>query len=383
MRVGDGDVALTLRTHSAARTFGHRTIAVAVDVKSDKRSSDINRRAAISGLALLPTLGQTLVSSLARAQGSQAAPLASWNDGPAKQAIIDFVRATTDQASPKFVPAEDRVATFDQDGTLWVEHPMYTQVVYCLDRVPAVVAQKPELKNREPFKTVLSGDREAMAKLSLRDLEEILLATLTGMPVDVFDAEAKKWIETAKHPRWKRLYTELTYQPMLQVLQLMRANGYRTYIVTGGGQDFVRVYSQQVYGIPPEQVVGTATGTEFSYDKNGKPFLTKDPKLLLNDNNAGKPEGIHLEIGRRPRVAFGNSTGDRQMLEYTAAGDGARLMMLVLHDDAQREYAYGPAQGLPDTKVGTFTQALYDEAKKNGWTVISMKNDWKRVFALD
>jgi hypothetical protein len=381
--VGDGDVALTLRTHSAARTFGHRTIAVAVDVKSDKRSSDINRRAAISGLALLPTLGQTLVSSLARAQGSQAAPLASWNDGPAKQAIIDFVRATTDQASPKFVPAEDRVATFDQDGTLWVEHPMYTQVVYCLDRVPAVVAQKPELKNREPFKTVLSGDREAMAKLSLRDLEEILLATLTGMPVDVFDAEAKKWIETAKHPRWKRLYTELTYQPMLQVLQLMRANGYRTYIVTGGGQDFVRVYSQQVYGIPPEQVVGTATGTEFSYDKNGKPFLTKDPKLLLNDNNAGKPEGIHLEIGRRPRVAFGNSTGDRQMLEYTAAGDGARLMMLVLHDDAQREYAYGPAQGLPDTKVGTFTQALYDEAKKNGWTVISMKNDWKRVFALD
>ena len=383
MLVGDGDVALTLRTHSAARTFGHRTIAVAVDVKSDKRSSDINRRAAISGLALLPTLGQTLVSSLARAQGSQAAPLASWNDGPAKQAIIDFVRATTDQASPKFVPAEDRVATFDQDGTLWVEHPMYTQVVYCLDRVPAVVAQKPELKNREPFKTVLSGHREAMAKLSLRDLEEILLATLTGMPVDVFDAEAKKWIETAKHPRWKRLYTELTYQPMLQVLQLMRANGYRTYIVTGGGQDFVRVYSQQVYGIPPEQVVGTATGTEFSYDKNGKPFLTKDPKLLLNDNNAGKPEGIHLEIGRRPRVAFGNSTGDRQMLEYTAAGDGARLMMLVLHDDAQREYAYGPAQGLPDTKVGTFTQALYDEAKKNGWTVISMKNDWKRVFALD
>ena len=145
----------------------------------------------------------------------------------------------------------------------------------------------------------------------------------------------------------------------------------------------MRVYSQQVYGIPPEQVVGTATGTEFSYDKNGKPFLTKDPKLLLNDNNAGKPEGIHLEIGRRPRVAFGNSTGDRQMLEYTAAGDGARLMMLVLHDDAQREYAYGPAQGLPDTKVGTFTQALYDEAKKNGWTVISMKNDWKRVFAFD
>jgi len=345
--------------------------------------TDINRRAAISGLALLPTLGQTLFSSFAQAQGSQPAPLASWNDGPAKQAIIDFVRATTDRSGPKFVPPEERIATFDQDGTLWVEHPMYTQVVYCLDRVPAAVAQKPELKEREPFKTVLSGDREAMAQLSLRDLEEILLATLTGMPVDVFDAEAKKWIETAKHPRWERLYTDLTYQPMLEVLQYVRANGYRTYIVTGGGQDFVRLYSQQVYGIPPEQIVGTATGTEFDYDKDGKPFLKKDPKLLLNDDNAGKPEGVHLEIGRRPRAAFGNSTGDRQMLEYTGAGDGARLMMLVLHDDAQREYAYGPAQGLSDTKVGTFTQALYDEAKKDGWTIISMKNDWKRIFSFD
>ena len=252
--------------------------------------ADINRRAAISGLALLPTLAQTLLPSFAQAQGSQAAPLASWNDGPAKQAIIDFVRATTDQTGSKFVPAEDRVATFDQDGTLWVEQPMYTQVVYCLERVAAVVAQKPELKNREPFKTVLSGNREEMAKLSLRDLEEILFATLTGMPVEVFDAEAKKWIETAKHPRWNRLYTELTYQPMLEVLQYMRANGYRTYIVTGGGQDFVRVYSQQAYGIPPEQVVGTATGTKFGYNKEGKPFLTKDPKLLLTTTTRESPK---------------------------------------------------------------------------------------------
>jgi phosphoglycolate phosphatase-like HAD superfamily hydrolase len=340
----------------------------------------INRRSILSVLTLLP-MPALLRGTAAMAQGT--GQLASWNDGPAKQAIIDFVQATTDSSSSKFVLPEERIATFDQDGTLWVEHPMYTQVVYCLDRVPAVVAQKPELKEREPFKTVLSGDREAMAKLSLRDLEEILLATLTGMPVEVFDAEAKKWIETHKHPRWKRLYTELTYQPMLEVLQYMRVNGYRTYIVTGGGQDFVRLYSQQVYGIPPEQVVGTATGTKFGYDKDGNPFLTKDPKLLLNDNDAGKPEGIHLEIGRRPRAAFGNSTGDRQMLEYTGAGDGARLMMLVLHDDAQREYAYGPAQGLPGTKVGTFTQALYDEAKKDGWTSISMKNDWKRIFAFD
>jgi phosphoserine phosphatase len=347
------------------------------------RSSGIDRRALIAGLALLPSLTGTLPSLSAQAQVTQVDPLASWNEGPAKQAVLNFVRATTDQASPKFVPPEDRIATFDQDGTLWVEHPMYTQVVYCLERVPAVVAQKPELKNREPFQTVLSGDREAMAKLSLQDLEEILVATLTGMPVDVFDAEAKKWIETAKHPRWKRLYTDLIYQPMLEVLQFMRSNGYKTYIVTGGGQDFVRLYSQQVYGIQPEQVVGTAGGTKYGYDKDGKPFLTKEPKVLLNDNNAGKPEGIYLMIGRRPYAAFGNSTGDQQMLEYTGAGDGPRLMMLVLHDDAQREYAYGPAQGLPDTKVGTFTQTLYDEGKKSGWTVISMKNDWKRIFAFE
>jgi hypothetical protein len=246
-----------------------------------------------------------------------------------------------------------------------------------------VGANKPELKNVAPFKTVLSGDREAIAKLSLRDLEEILFATLTGMSVDEFGAEAKKWLDTAQHPRWKRPYTELVYQPMLEVLRFLRDNGYKTYIVTGGGQDFVRVYAQEVYGIPPEQVVGTAGGTKYGYGKDGKPFLTKQPKLLLNDNNAGKPEGIHLMIGRRPYAAFGNSTGDREMLEWTGAAAGARLKMLVLHDDAIREYAYGPARGLPDSKVGTFTPALYDEAKKEGWPVISMKNEWKRVFPFE
>jgi phosphoglycolate phosphatase-like HAD superfamily hydrolase len=314
---------------------------------------------------------------------AQTDPLASWNDGPAKEAIVDFVRATTDQSGPSFVPPEERIATFDQDGTLWVSHPMYTQVMYCLDRVPVLAEKKPELKKIEPFKTVLSGNREAMAKLSMKDIEKILAATLTGMSVDEFNAEVKKWLETAKDPRWKRPYTELTYLPMQEVLSYLRANGYKTYIVTGGGQDFVRVYSERVYGIPPEQVVGTAGATKYGYDKSGKPFLTKEPRLLLNDDNAGKPEGIHLMIGRRPYAAFGNSTGDRQMLEYTKAGDGERLAMLVLHDDAKREYAYGPAQGLPDTRVGTFTKALYDEAKKQGWTVISMKNDWKRIFAFE
>ena len=338
----------------------------------------ISRRVVVSTLAALPVLGGALPRTLAQAQ--TADPLPSWNDGAAKQAIVAFVRDTTDSASPKFVTPEERIAAFDQDGTLWVEHPMYTQVVYCLERVPAVVARTPKLKDVEPFKTVLSGNREAIAKLSMKQLEEILAATLTGMTVDEFNAEARAWIGTAKHPRWDRLYTELTYQPMQEVLHYLRAHDYKTYIVTGGGQDFVRTYAQAAYGIPPEQVVGTAGGTKFGYGKDGRPTLTKDPRLLLNDNNAGKPEGIHLMIGRPPRAAFGNSTGDRQMLEYTTAGEGARLAMLVMHDDASREYAYGPANGLPDAKVGTFTQALYDEAGHKGWTVISMKNDWKEIF---
>jgi len=286
-------------------------------------------------------------------------------------------------SSPRFVPQEERIATFDQDGTLWVEHPMYTQVVYCLDRVSVVAKEKPELANIEPFKTVLSGDREAIAKLTMEDLLKIVAATITGMSVEDYTTEIKKWLGTAKDSRWKRPYTELTYLPMIELLKYLRANGYRTYIVTGGGQDFVRVYAEEVYKIPPEQVVGTSFGINYGYDKDGRPVLTREPKLLLNDDNAGKPEGIHLMIGRRPYAAFGNSIGDRQMLEYTKAGQGERLGMLVLHDDAQREYAYGPALGLPDTKVGTFTQTLYEEAKKDGWFVISMKNDWKRIFAFE
>src|SRR5215813_11763845 len=301
---------------------------------------------------------------------AQTDPLPSWNDGATKQAIVKFVEATTTQGNPKFVPPAERIATFDQDGTLWVEQPMYTQVVYCLERVPAVVKAKPELGNVEPFKTVLSGNREAMAKLSMDDLFKILAATLTGMSVDEFKAEAKKWLDAARDPRWKRPFTELTYLPMQEVLKYFRANGYKTYIVTGGGQDFVRMYADEVYGIPPEQVVGTAGGTKYGYAKDGKPILTKEPKLLLNDDKAGKPEGIHLVIGRRPHAAFGNSDGDRQMLEYRQAGEGARLMMLVHHDDAAREYAYGP-----ESKVGTFSDELMNEAKQRGWTVVSMKND--------
>ena len=352
---------------------------------STSGSKDMSRRHVLGALAALPTLPILPVlfgASVARADDAPP-PLPSWNDGPTKQAILDFIHATTDPSSKDFVPAEERIATFDQDGTLWVEQPIYTQIIYCLARVPVLAKANPHLAKVEPFRTVLTGDFEKIAKLSLRDFETIAVTTLTGMDVEAFAAEVKAWIAEARDHRWKKLYTELTYQPMQEVLAFFRANGFKTFIVTGGGQDFVRVYSQRVYGIPPEQVVGSALGTKFGYDKAGRPFLTKEPKLLLNDDNAGKPEGIHLEIGRRPHAAFGNSTGDRQMLEYAKAGDGARLSMIVLHDDASREYAYGPARGLPDTRVGRFPQELDDEAKKGGWFIISMKDDWKRIFAFE
>ena len=344
-------------------------------MKIDPRYADVFRVLALGALLALGTSVQ-----------AQTDPLPSWNDGPAKQAIINFVKITTEAGSAQFVPPTERIAAFDQDGTLWVEHPMYSQVMYILESVPALVKAKPELAKVAPFSTVLEilkGDRAAVAKLTMPDLEKLAAVTLTGMPVEAFEAQAKKWLVEAKDPRWKRPYTDLTYLPMQEVLAYLRANGYKTFIVTGGGQDFVRQYSEKVYGIPPEQVVGTAGGTKFGYAKDGKPFLTKEPKLLLNDDKAGKPEGIHLMIGRRPVAAFGNSDGDREMLEYTKAGDGARLAMVVMHDDAQREYAYGPARGLPATKVGTFTQSFYDEAMKNGFVVISIKDDWKKVFAFE
>lgn len=325
----------------------------------------------------------TANSNTADSTAKKTDPLPSWNEGAAKQAIIQFVHATTDSGAAGFVAPGERIATFDQDGTLWVEHPIYSQLFYCFDRVGDVIKARPALKNVEPFKTVASGDRAAIAKLTLPDLEKIAMVTLTGMSEDQFRDQVQKWLSEAKDPRWKKPFNDLGYQPMKEVLQYLRANGYKTYIVTGGGQDFVRVYSEQTYGVPPEQVIGSAVGTKFGYDSSGKPFLTKTEKMVLNDNGAGKAEGIYLMIGRKPYAAFGNTPGDQQMLEYTKSGSGTRLAVLVLHDDSTREYAYGPAQGLPDTKVGAFPQALYDEARKNGWVVISMKNDWKRIFSFE
>jgi phosphoglycolate phosphatase-like HAD superfamily hydrolase len=321
--------------------------------------------------ASLFTLGSASV-------GAQATPLSSWNEGPTKQAIMTFVRTTTDRSSAQYVAPDERIATFDNDGTLWVEQPIYTQAVFALDRVGALAPQHPEWKTTEPFKSVLDRDEAAIAKFSESDWEKIVAATHSGMTVEAFNDIVADWLAKSTDKRFKRHYTELVYQPMLELLAYLRENGYKTYIVTGGGQDFVRAFAPRVYGIPPEQVVGSAGKTKFTYGPGGKGELLKAPDLLYVDDETGKPEGIHLVIGRRPRAAFGNSDGDKQMLQWTQAGDGPRLMLLVHHDDAQREYAYGA-----DSKVGTFSDALMTDATRGGWLVVSMKNDWRRIFPFD
>ena len=265
-------------------------------------------------------LGGAATLGLARRAAAEGDPLPSWNDGPAKDGIVKFVRATTDAASPEFVPVAERIATFDQDGTLWVEQPIYTQIVFAFSRVPEVVKERPELAKEEAFRAILSGDHAAIAKLSMGQLLSVVGATLTGMDVETYRDEVAAWIKDARDPRWKRPFTDLVYQPQIELLKYLRANGYRTFIVTGGGQDFVRAYSERVYGVPPEQVIGTMFDLSFKPGADGKPVLVRENKLLLNDDEAGKPEGIHLVIGRRPRLAFGNSGGDREMLEYTKAG---------------------------------------------------------------
>jgi phosphoglycolate phosphatase-like HAD superfamily hydrolase len=333
----------------------------------------------LSGVLATVMLCTAVLAVRVNAQTSQ---LPSWNDGPAKNAIVSFVREATDKSSPNYIKPEDRIAAFDQDGTLWVEHPMYTQAAFALDRLRELAPRHPEWKHKEPFKAVLASDRKTMAGFSESDWEIILAATHAGMSTEAFREIVKRWLTKARDPRFHRAYTELIYEPMLEVMELLRINGFKTYIVTGGGQEFVRVYSERVYQIPPEQVIGSSILTKYHLE-DGRPVLMREPKVFFVDDQAGKPVGINLFIGRRPHAAFGNSTGDRQMLEWTQAGSGARLMMLVLHDDAGREYAYGPARGLPATRVGTFSDSLMAEARKDGWIVISMKNDWKRIFDFE
>ena len=311
-----------------------------------------------------------------------AEPLPSWNDGSARKSIIDFVEKVTRPGSPDFVPVPERIAALDNDGTLWCERPMPVQFYFALDRVKALAPQHPEWKTKEPFASLLKGDLKTALAGGDHALLELIMATRTGMTTVEFEQVVKDWIATAKHPKTGQLYTEMVYQPMLELLVYLRANGFKTFIVSGGGIEFMRPWAEKVYGIPPEQVIGSSAKTKFEL-RDGKAVLVRLPELNFNDDKAGKPIGINQHIGRRPVMAFGNSNGDREMLQYTQSGGGPRFELLVLHDDAAREYAYGPAKGLPDVKLGAFTQDLYDQSKKDGWTVVSMKEDWKRIFAFE
>ena len=312
----------------------------------------------------------------------QAQPLASWNEGPAKQSILDFVKRVTTEGSPDFVPVPERIATFDNDGTLWNEEPIPVQLAFVFDRVKTLAPQHPEWKTQEPFASVLRGDMKSAFAGGERAAMELIMATHTGMTTVEFEQIVREWIATARHPKTGKLYTDMVFQPMLELLTYLRANGFKTYIVSGGGIEFMRPWAERVYGIPPEQIVGSSVKTKFEM-RDGKPVLVRLPELDFNDNNGGKAVGINEYIGRRPIAAFGNSTGDQQMLQYTQAGSGARFELLVLHDDAVRDFAYGPARGLPNVPLVHFTAELDEYAKQNGWTVVSVKNDWNRVFTFE
>jgi len=305
---------------------------------------------------------------------SAADPLPSWNDGANKTAVLDFVGKVTQKGSAGYVPPAERIATFDNDGTLWSEQPMYFQMIFALDRVKALAPQHPEWKEKEPFASLLKGDVKGALDGGEKAILEIVMTTHAGMTTTEFEQIVKDWIAKARHPKTGKLYTDMVYQPMRELLSYLRSNGFKTFIVSGGGIEFMRPWTEKVYGIPPEQVVGSSIKTKYEM-RDGKPVLVRLPELNFIDDKAGKPVGINSHIGRRPIAAFGNSDGDRQMLEWTQAGGGVRLMMLVHHDDAKREWAYGA-----ESKIGTFSDGLMAEANKNGWSVISMKNDWKIIY---
>ncbi len=308
---------------------------------------------------------------------AQTDPLLSWNEGKTKQSIVDFVKRVSAKDGKDFVPPAERIAVFDNDGTLWAEQPLYFQLVFALDRVKALAPQHPEWKEKEPFASLLKGDLKGALAGGEPAIFQIVMATHAGMTTEEFEKNVRNWIAAAKHPKTGRLYTEMVYQPMLDLLDYLRANSFKTFIVSDGDVDFMHVFAERIYGIPPEQVIGSSGKLKFEL-RDGKPVLVKLPEIDFINDKSGKPEGINKFIGRRPIAAFGNSDGDLQMLQWTAAGSGARLMMLVHHDDDKREYAYGPK-----SKIGTFTDALMAQAKKNSWKVISMKDDWKRIFAFD
>lgn len=300
-------------------------------------------------------------------------PLPSWNDSGSKRAILEFVRSVTDEASPAFVPPAERVAVFDNDGTLWSEKPAYFQLLFAIDRVKAMADQHSEWRTEQPFKAVLEGDLEALAASGEKGLMKLVMTTHAGMTTDEFAGVAQEWLATAKHPRFDRLYKELVYQPMLELLEYLRDNGFKTFIVSGGGIEFLRVFAEETYGVPPEQVVGSTIKTTLEM-RDGRPEIVRLPELDFLDDKQGKPIAINRFIGRRPIAAFGNSDGDLQMLQYTAAGEGASLCVLVRHTDAEREWAYDR-----ESHVGRLDKAL-DEAQEHGWVVVDMADDWRAVY---
>ncbi len=339
--------------------------------------SGVSRRALVSALAVLPAFSGSLLPGSALAQTAATdGPLPSWNDGPSKQAITDFVARVTRQGGPDFVPPPERIATFDNDGTLWVEHPMYTQLAFILDRVKVLAPQHPEWATTQPFKAVLEGDMKTLMAAGERGLVELGMATHAGMTTAEFEKIVTDWITTARHPRFKRLYIELSYLPMIELLAYLRANGFKTFIVSGGGVEFMRPWTERVYGMPPEQVVGSSIKTKFQM-RDGQPELFRLPEVNFVDDGPGKPVGINEYIGRRPIAAFGNSDGDLEMLQWATLTGGPRLGLIVHHTDAEREYAYDR-----DTSFGRLDKAL-DAAAVNKWTVVDMKNDWKRIFAFE
>jgi phosphoglycolate phosphatase-like HAD superfamily hydrolase len=352
------------------------------DSPTDSRSPimtkhSLSRRKMLGLLGALPIVSETLLHpAAAPAQGATPAGLPSWNEGATKQSILDFVAAVTREGSPDFVPPAERIATFDNDGTLWVEHPMYTQMAFALDRVKALAPLHPEWKDTQPFKAALEGDMKTLAASGEHGLMALVVATHTGMTVDEFQKIVLDWIATARDPRFKRPYTDLVYLPMIELLGFLRTNGFKTFIASGGGVEFMRPWTERVYGVPPGQVVGSSIKTRFEM-RDGRPLLFRLAEVSFVDDGAGKPVGINEHIGRRPIAAFGNSDGDLEMLQWTTMSGGRRLGLIVHHTDATREYAYDR-----DTSVGRLDKAL-EAAAVNQWTVVDMKNDWKRVFAFE
>jgi haloacid dehalogenase-like hydrolase len=336
-----------------------------------------SRRNVLSILGTLPLVSGISLRSDALAQSATSSPpLPSWNDGATKQSILDFVAAVTREGSPDFISPAERIATFDNDGTLWVEHPMYTQLAFALDRVKALAPQHPEWKDAQPFKAALEGDMRALAASGERGLVALVMATHAGMSTAEFEKIVLDWVASARDPRWKRPYTELVYLPMVELLGFLRANGFKTFIVSGGGIEFMRPWTERIYGVPPDQVVGSSIKTKFEI-RGGRPQLSRLPELDFVDDGPGKPVGINEHIGIRPISAFGNSDGDLEMLQWTTMANGRRFGLIVHHTDAEREYAYDR-----DTHFGRLDKAL-DAAASNKWTVVDMKRDWKRIFAFE